>query len=131
MNSGMIQPAEQPFFYMKQALVEAKLITKKHACDAVYVTTLAEELRDIEAKIIALEVADNSGPSTLGKIGPEPLPQSLPGTEWIHSKACELEARLRCIQPSSVETKVSTSYLDGRTAKSWRAVPRYPATQRG
>jgi hypothetical protein len=107
MNSGMIQPSEQPFFYMRQALVEAKLITKKHACDTVYVTTLAEELRDIEAKIIALESADHLGPSVSGKVGSEPLPQFVPGAEWLHNKACELEARLRRIQPPSVETRVS------------------------
>jgi hypothetical protein len=71
----------------------------------VYVTTLAEELRDIEAKIIALESADHPGPSL--SVGPEPLPQFVPGAEWIHNKACELEARLRCIAPPSVDTRVS------------------------
>jgi len=105
MNSGMIQLSEQPFFYMRQALVEAKLLTKKHACDAVYVTTLAEELHDIEAKIIALESADHPGPSV--SVGPEPLPQFVPGADWIHNKACELEARLRRIEPSSADSRVS------------------------
>lgn len=130
MNSGVIQPSQQPFFYMRQALIEAKLITKKHASDAVYVTTLAEELRDIEAKISALEGADIPGRSSSEEVGPETLTQSLPGAEWIQCKACELEARLRRIQPPSVQTKASAASLDGRTSNHWRAVPRYPATQK-
>jgi hypothetical protein len=117
MNSGTIQSADQPFFHMREALVEAKLITQKRAGDAVYVTTLAEELRDIEAKIIALEDAGKSGPSTSGSAGPEPVLHFLPDAEWIHSKACELDARLRRLQPASVEPKVTASLLDGTTDK--------------
>jgi hypothetical protein len=39
---------------IRPALVEAKLLTDKHARDAVYVVTLAAELRSIEGKIVAM-----------------------------------------------------------------------------
>ena len=42
---------------IRPALVEAKLLTDKHARDAVYVVTLTEELRSIEEKIAAMEEA--------------------------------------------------------------------------
>ncbi len=38
-------------YVIRPVLVEAKLLTEKHAGDAIYVATLAEELRNIEAKI--------------------------------------------------------------------------------
>ena len=42
---------------IRPALAEAKLMTAKRARDAVYVVTLAEELRSIEEKIAAREKA--------------------------------------------------------------------------
>src|SRR5664280_1778693 len=44
-------------YVVRPALVEAKLMTEKHARDAVYVVTLIEELRNIEVKIAATEEA--------------------------------------------------------------------------
>jgi hypothetical protein len=44
---------ENGFFFMRQALVEARLMSDKRACDAVYVATLAEKLRNIEKNIAA------------------------------------------------------------------------------
>src|SRR5271157_772935 len=38
-------------YVIRPTLVEAKLMTEKHARDAVYVATLTEELRNIELKI--------------------------------------------------------------------------------
>jgi len=50
---------------IRPALVEARLITDKHAADAVYMATLAEELRNIEAKIAAMEEANQFGLSVV------------------------------------------------------------------
>ena len=44
-------------YVIRPALVEAKLMTDKRARDAVYVVTLAEELRSIEEKIAVMEEA--------------------------------------------------------------------------
>jgi hypothetical protein len=42
-------------YVIRPALVEAGLMTEKRARDTVYVVTLTEELRGIEAKIAAME----------------------------------------------------------------------------
>jgi hypothetical protein len=87
---------------IRPALVEAQLITTKHANDAVYVVTLAEELLNIEAKIAAMEEAAHLAP---------PAPADRPGAprgaedwsdaDWIRAKSRELELRLRRIEQSS------------------------------
>src|SRR5208283_1590516 len=46
-----------PLHAIRPALVEAKLMTEKRARDAVYVATVAEELRSIEGMIVAMEDA--------------------------------------------------------------------------
>ena len=86
---------------IRPALVEARLMTEKHVCDAVYIVTLTEELRDIEKKIARLE----------GMLGLQvayhvdaPWPAS-PGcldAPWIRAKSQELETRLRRIELSAI-----------------------------
>jgi hypothetical protein len=122
----MAQLSDLLFFNMRQALVEARLITDKHACDAIYVVTLLEELRDIEARITALEKPDSLTPgSGSNTVASAPLPESLPDAQSIQSRACELEARLQRIQSSLVQTTDSASEGDSRANVPRRAVPRY------
>lgn len=89
-------------YAIRPALAEAKLMTKKHACDAVYVATLADELRGIEAKISAFERDLELSPGTaltkpeVPLAGPEP-----PSADWIRTKSAELEARLHRVEQSS------------------------------
>jgi hypothetical protein len=63
---------------------------------------LAEELRNIEKKIAALEdgrsPASDESPAQLSPLGRS---EHLPGTEWIHQKAGELGVRLRCVEQAS------------------------------
>ena len=117
---------EPGFFFMRQALVEARLTSDKRACDAVYVATLAEELRNIEKKIAALEhVRRSRMDKNLVQVSVGPAPEDLPDADWIHRKARELELRLRGVEQTFKHesgTKASTN---------WRAVPRYPKTPGG
>jgi len=93
-------------YRIRPALAEARLMSKKRARDAVYVATLTEELRDIEAVIAAVErdlrltsaAEMNDAVSTTS---PE-----LPDADWIHTKSGELEARLHRIQQSPIDLKV-------------------------
>lgn len=89
-------------YVIRPALVEAKLITKKHAGDAVYVATLTEELRGIEAKIAAIEEAAHLGSSAAAvELGPRRAPEHRPDADWIRTKSRELELRLRRIEQVS------------------------------
>ena len=45
--TGLNRLPDDGFFFMRQALVEARLMSEKQACDAVYMATVAEELRNI------------------------------------------------------------------------------------
>ena len=72
------------------ALAEAKLLTDKHARDAVYVVTLAAELRSIEDKIVAMEealqlVSQQEDALALGR-GCR-TPQDGPDAHWIRAKS--------------------------------------------
>jgi hypothetical protein len=105
-------------------------MSDKRACDAVYVATLAEELRNIEKKIAALEEgrspASDESPVQLSPLG---CPEHLPGAEWVHQKARELGVRLRGVeQASRQETGAEATGTTKRTTP-WRAVPRYPKTK--
>jgi hypothetical protein len=64
---GLNRLPDDRILFMRQALVEARLMSEKQACDAVYMATVAEELRNIEKKVAALEVvyrrASNDGTS--------------------------------------------------------------------
>jgi hypothetical protein len=86
-------------YVIRPALVEAKLITEKHARDAVYVATLTEELLDIEVKIAATEEALQLGSFAASNQHRRcRAPQDGPDANWIHEKSGELDLRLRRIE---------------------------------
>ena len=79
-------------------------MTDKHLCDAVYVVTLTEELRDIEGKIERLEGALGLQAAQATQAPGVPWPAS-PGcldARWIRAKSQELETRLRRIEMSAM-----------------------------
>ena len=89
---------------IRPALAEAKLLTDKHARDAVYVVTLAAELRSIEDKIVAMEealqlVSQQEDALALGSACR--TPQDGPDAHWIRAKSSELSQRLRRIEQSA------------------------------
>ena len=91
-------------YVIRPALVEAKLLTDKHARDAIYVVTLTEELRSIEEKIAALEEALHlvSQPEVaLTKARGCHTPQERTDANWIRAKSSELDQRLRRIEQSA------------------------------
>ena len=113
---------------MRQALIEAMLMSEKRACDAVYVATLTEELCNFEKKIVALEEIRRSPiDENLTEVSAVPEPDDLPSADWIHRKTRELELRLRSVEQTSQQYPASTGAT--REKKAWRAVPRYPKTQ--
>jgi hypothetical protein len=116
--------------FMRQALVEARLMSEKRACDAVYVATLAEELRRVENKIAALEEACRSAvDESTTQVLPLPSPEDLPDAEWIHQKACELGLRLRRVEQASKSERIAGTTGATRETTVWRAVPRYSKTR--
>jgi len=96
-------PALQ-LYVIRPALVEAKLMTDKRARDAVYVVTLAEELRTIEEKIAAMEEAlqlvSERGDALARERGCRPR-QDAPDANWIRAKSKELDHRLHRIEQSA------------------------------
>jgi len=89
-------------YVIRPALVEANLITKKHAGDALYMATLAEELLTIEAKISAMEGSAKLGSPALAiQSGDRRDPEDWSDADWIRTKSRELELRLRLIEQSS------------------------------
>ena len=123
---------EPGFFFMRQALVEARLMSDKRACDAVYVATLAEELRNIEKKIAAFEQIRRSPiDENLIQVSAVPPPEDLPDADWIHRKARELELRLRGVEQTFKHENGSGSHRSTKVSTNWRAVPRYPKTPGG
>ena len=130
--TGMNQLPDPGFFFMRQALVEARLMSEKRACDAVYVVTLTEELRNIEKKIAAFEQGRRSSiDENLHQVSAVPEPEDLPDADWIHRKARELELRLRGVEQTLKCENVSSSNGSTKGSTSWRAVPRYPKTHEG
>jgi hypothetical protein len=89
---------------IRPALVEARLMTDKHLCDAVYVVTLTEELRDIEEKIARLEgvLGLQAAPGTAAPGVPWPASPGCLDAPWIRAKSQELETRLRRIELSAM-----------------------------
>jgi hypothetical protein len=88
----------------RPAIVEAKLMTAKHARDAVYVATLAEELSVIDKKLSALEQTLQVGsPPDLSSVPPRPcrMPEGGPDANWIRQKSGELDLRLRRIEQNA------------------------------
>jgi hypothetical protein len=96
-------------YVIRPALVEAKLLTDKHARDAVYVVTLTEELRSIEEKIAAMEEAlqldspqlDSPEENAPARERACRVPQGGPDANWIRAKSGELDQRLRRIEQSA------------------------------
>jgi hypothetical protein len=89
---------------IRPALVEAKLLTDKHARDAVYVVTLAAELRSIEDKIVAMEEAlhlVSQKENASAKERACRARQDVPDAHWIRAKSSELSHRLRRIEQSA------------------------------
>jgi hypothetical protein len=86
---------------IRPALVEARLMTAKRASDAVYVATLAEELRTIEGKISAMEDVlsfNSEGASELPSQKPPRPEEGDWNAEWIRKKSGELNLRLRRLE---------------------------------
>ena len=130
--TGINHLPDPGFFFMRQALVEARLMSEKRACEAVYVATLTEELRNIEKKIAALEQGRRSSiDENLTRVSAVPAPGDLPDADWIHRKARELELRLRGVEQTLKPENVSSSNGSTKGSTSWRAVPGYPKTQGG
>jgi hypothetical protein len=91
-------------YVIRPALVEANLMTEKRARDAVYVVTLAEELRSIEKKIAALEEGPQLFSQQEDAVTGERAcraPQDCPDANWIRAKSRELDRRLRRIEQSA------------------------------
>jgi hypothetical protein len=94
-------------YKIRPALAEARLMNKKRARDVVYVATLTEELRDIEAEIEAVEQELQLSTSAFNNDEAHVAPAGLPDVDWIHTKSGELEARLHRIQQLSIATQPS------------------------
>ena len=74
-------------YAIRPALVEGKLITEKHAGDAVYVATLAEELRNIETQIAAMEAAAQISSSAAAvQLGARRVPEDWPDASVVSHK---------------------------------------------
>ena len=117
---------------MRQALVEAWLMSDKRACDAVYVATLTEELHNIEKKIAALEqIRRTPIDENLTHVSAVPAPDGLPDADWIHRKALELELRLRGVEQTFKPEIRSARTAPQKVSANRRAVPRYPKTPGG
>lgn len=130
--TGINHLPDPGFFFMRQALVEARLMSEKRACDAVYVATLTEELRNIEKKIAAFEQGRRSSiDENLTQVSAVPESEDLPGADWIHRKARELELRLRGVEQTFEHENGSGPNRSTKVNTNWRAVPRYPKTQDG
>ena len=108
-------------YVIRPALAEAKLMTEKHARDAVYVTTLTEELRNIERMIATMET--NLELAAL----PAPHQEELPAVaaeaaaaKWIRSKSVELDRRLRRIEQEAPSGSLhSTGFSHPQFIKLW------------
>jgi len=82
-------------------------MTAKRTRDAMYVVTLAEELRSIEEKIAAKEkalqlVLQQEDALAGGKACR--APQNRPDANWIRAKSSELDQRLRRIEQTAKES---------------------------
>jgi hypothetical protein len=106
-------------------------MSEKRACDAVYVATLTEELRNIEKKIAAFEQTSHSAIDESSQAPPLPATEDLPDADWIHRKARELELRLRTVEQTLKRANVRSLNGNSRTSTRWCAVPGYPKTQGG
>ncbi len=131
MSLRTIRLHELAAYVIRPALAEARLMTKKHACDAVYVTTLATELLGIEAKISELEEdlelipeGDLLKPEVLRAV-PEP-----PSADWIRTKSAELDARLHRVEQSSTANSRQAGAAPKRHSSVNRVFNRQFATEK-
>lgn len=102
-------------YRFRPAIAEARLITGKHACDAVYVATLAEELCNIEMKIAEIEKGLHLGSTEGGPDSPLERPCRAPASadaQWIRQKSDDLNLRLRRIEHQSRASMAAPSQTD-------------------
>ncbi len=93
----------------RPAIVEAKLMTAKHARDAVYVATLAEELNVIDTKLAAMEEAlQVNSPDSLDAAQRAPLSNTRSRTrrQLDSRKLGELDVRLHRIEQNASVSSV-------------------------
>jgi len=122
--TGVNQLPDAGFLVMRQAPVEARLMSEKRACDAVYVATLTEELRNIEKKIAAFEQTRRSAIDERSTPAPPlPAPEDLPDADWIHQKARELDLRLRGVEQAFRDENAGLEQYHKREYKLARCTP--------
>ena len=95
------QRPDLALYVIRPALTEGGLMTEKHARDPVYVVTLAEELRNVEARIAAMEEA--AGLYSSSSEGHETAchtSREVRDANWIRTKSRELNQRLHRIERS-------------------------------
>ena len=97
---------------LRPVLTEARLITEKHARDAIYVATLAEELHRVEAKVALVDELLQLGPPD----EPNCTPGNAPNVDWFHQKATELDRRMRRIEGAGHGTQGKQGVLLRRPA---------------
>jgi outer membrane PBP1 activator LpoA protein len=91
-------------YVVRPALLEARPLSDKHAMDAVYMVTLAEELLRIEARMAAMEQAAQQGASAAAvKSGTSHSSEDWSDANWIRAKSRELEHRLRRLEQLPVQ----------------------------
>lgn len=105
-------PQELDFAVLRPAIVEAKLMTPKHASDDVYVATLAEELRRIEDMIVSAEQRLKISQSA----GITRTTENAENAQWFRAKSTELDRRLERIEHDGGRTLDETSHC--RTPRS-------------
>ena len=78
----------------RPAIVEARLMTDKHAQNQAYVAALAKELQGIDERLCAMEqaAAIDSRPR------PCRLPESGPDAKWIREVSGDLNQRLHRLE---------------------------------
>jgi len=91
-------------YVIRPTLVEARLLNEKHACDAGYLVGLAQQLRNVEVKIAALEQALRLDPSATDK-WLENVSGSQVDINWIRAKSSQLGCRLRRLEESCTHRK--------------------------
>jgi len=86
-------------------------------------------LRNIEKNIAALEqIRGSSIDVNLTPVSAVPAPENLPGADWIHRKARELELRLRGVEQTFKHENGSGSNRSTNVSTNCRAVTRYSKT---
>jgi hypothetical protein len=99
-----ISPRPVPRFDLRgfrPAIVEAKLMTEKHAQDAVYVATLAEELHNIAEKLSVMEqTLQPEETRSAARERPCRVPEAGADATWIRETSRDLDVRMRRLNNS-------------------------------